>query len=273
MVGELLKKAREESGKDLKEISTILKIRYDYLHAIEKGDFKQLPEEVYIKGYIREYAEFLRIDPETALRAYAQQTSPQKDEKGETPADVPGDHKKFKTTYVLIPLVLIVFGLMLFFIIPLPKEEPEISQTPVETREVLSPPIISTTEETPHVPIETKKESPSSFSETQEEVLTPYADTAKETPPDTGTTKKHIVTQHTLKIVATDTVWLLITVDNSSPKEMLLKLGETVTFQAQEGFSLKLGNAGGAKVVFDGKEIGKLGGKGQVVNLNLPESL
>jgi len=158
LVGELLKKAREESGKDLKEISTILKIRYDYLHAIEKGDFKQLPEEVYIKGYIREYAEFLRIDPETALRAYAQQTSPLKDEKGETPANVPSDHKKLKTSYVLILLVLIVFGLMLFFILPSPKEEPEISQTLVETKEVLSSPIISPTEETPLVPVETKKE-------------------------------------------------------------------------------------------------------------------
>ena len=270
MVGELLKKAREESGKDLKEISTILKIRYDYLHAIEKGDFKQLPEEVYIKGYIREYAEFLRIDPETALRAYAQQTSPLKDEKGETPANVPSDHKKLKTSYVLILLVLIVFGLMLFFILPSPKEEPEISQTLVETKEVLSSPIISPTEETPLVPVETKKEGPSSLSETQEKVLTPYADTVKEIPTNTGVTKKHTVTPHTLKIVTTEAVWLFITIDNSSSKEMLLKPGETVTFQAQEGFSLKLGNAGGAKVVFDGKEIKKLGGKGQVVKLNLP---
>ena len=98
MVGELLKKAREESGKNLKEISDILKIRLDYLRAIEEEDFKQLPEEVYIKGYIREYAEFLNIEPETALSAYAQQTSPPQDDKGETPTKVTSDQKKSKFT-------------------------------------------------------------------------------------------------------------------------------------------------------------------------------
>jgi hypothetical protein len=40
--------------------------------------------------------------------------------------------------------------------------------------------------------------------------------------------------------------------------------------QAKTGFSLKIGNAGGVNLIFDGKEIGKLGEKGQVVNLTLP---
>jgi len=267
LVGQLLKKAREESGKNLKEISEILKIRYDYLRAIEEGDFKQLPEEVYIKGYIREYAELLHIDPETALSAYVQQTSPPQDDKEETPTNVTSDHKKSKIAYILVPLVLVVFVLILFFVFDSPKKEHEISQIPMNTEP----------EETPQMPAEIKEERPSPLSETKEEVITPHADTLKETLPDTVTPTKNNVNigkaPHTLKVVATDTVWLLITIDNSAPKEMLLKLGETVTFQAQEGFSLKLGNAGGAKVVFDGKDIGKLGGKGQVVKLNLPDLL
>jgi cytoskeletal protein RodZ len=266
LVGELLKKAREESGKNLKEISEILKIRLDYLRAIEEGDFKQLPEEVYIKGYIREYAEFLHIDPETALSAYVIQTSPPQDDKGETPTKITSDHKKSKTTYILVPLVLVVLGLILFFLLHSPKKEHEISQTPVKTEKVIPSSIVKQPEEKPQIPAETK-----------EEVLTPHADTLKETLPDTVTPQKDNVNigkaPHTLKIVATDTAWLLITVDNSTPKEMTLKLGETVTFQAQEGFSLKLGNAGGVKVLFDGKDIGKLGGKGQVVKLNLPDLL
>lgn len=277
MVGQLLKKAREESGKNLKEISEILKIRYDYLRAIEEGDFKQLPEEVYIKGYIREYAELLHIDPETALSAYVQQTSPPQDDKGETPTNVTSDHKKSKITYILVPLVLVVFGLILFFVFHSPKKEHELSQIPMNTENVIPSPISTEPEETPQMPAEIKEESPSPLSETKEEVITPHADTLKGTLPDTATPTKNNVNigkaPHSLKIVATDTVWLLITIDNSAPKEMLLKLGETVTFQAQEGFSLKLGNAGGAKVVFDGKDIGKLGGKGQVVKLNLPDLL
>lgn len=274
MVGEILKKAREESGKDLKEISEILKIRYDYLRAIEEGDFKQLPEEVYIKGYIREYAELLHIDPETALSAYVQQTSPPKDDKGDLTTNVTSDHKKSKITYILVPLVLFLFGLILFFIFHSPKKEHAISH-PMNTEKVMPPPRSSEPEEISRMPAELKEESPSPLSETKEEVATPHADTLKGTLPDTATLPKkdfNIGTSpHSLKVVATDTVWLLIIVDNSSPQEMTLKIGETVTFQAQEGFSLTLGNAGGAKVVFDGKDIGKLGGKGQVVKLNLPE--
>jgi cytoskeletal protein RodZ len=278
LVGELLKKAREESGKDLKEISEILKIRYDYLRAIEEGDFKQLPEEVYIKGYIREYAELLHIDPETALSAYVQQTSPPQDDKGEPPTDITSDHKKSKITYILVPLVLVVFGLILFFVLHSPKKEQEISQTPMNTENVKPSPISTEPEETPQMPVEIKEERPYPFSEKKEEVLTPHAPNLKEPLPDTVTPPPNNVNigkaPHTLKIVATDTVWLLITIDNAAaPEEMILKIGETVTFQAQEGFSLKLGNAGGTKVLFDGKDIGKLGEKGQVVKLNLPDLL
>jgi hypothetical protein len=275
LVGELLKKAREESGKDLKEISAILKIRYDYLRAIEEENFKQLPEEVYIKGYIREYAEFLHIDPETALSAYVQQTSPPTNTTGEPPIKITSDHKKLKTTYFLIPFILVIFGLLLFAVLHSPKEEPEIPQKSIETTTVMPAPIIEPSEEIPLAPVETKTEVPSPLPETSQEILTPHVDTIKETTPDSERAKKPVsktgLTSHTLKLVTTDTVWLLITVDNSDPKEMTLKPGETVTFQAQEGFSLKLGNAGGATVLFNGKDIGKLGEKGQVVQLNLPE--
>ncbi len=274
MVGELLRKAREEAGKDLKEVSEILKIRYDYLRSIEEGNFSQLPEEVYIKGYIREYAELLHIDPETALSAYVQQTSPPQDDRGEILAKVTSEHKKAKTSYILVPLVVIAVGLVLFLSFRSPEKEPEISQSPIKTEKVLPSPIINEPAEAPQMPTEIKDESASLLSETKEP---PHADTIKETLQDTVTQQKNnlkiVKTPHTLKIVALDTVWLLMSSDNATPQEMTLKLGETVTFQAQEGFSLKIGNAGGAKVVFDGKDLGKLGGKGQVIKLNLPELL
>ena len=108
MVGELLRKAREEAGEDLKEISKILKIRYDYLKAIEDGNFKYLPEEVYIKGYIREYAEFLHIDPATALAAYVRQTSPPKEERRpESHPQDTGGRKIIPAKYILIFLLFV----------------------------------------------------------------------------------------------------------------------------------------------------------------------
>jgi cytoskeletal protein RodZ len=277
LVGELLKKAREESGKDIKEISAVLKIRYEYLRAIEEGDFKNLPEEVYIKGYIREYAEFLHIDPETALNAYMQQTSPPADTAGEPYTKVTSDHKKIKTTYILIPFIVVIFGLLLYAFLHSPQEEQKMPEVSVETTDVMPPPVIEPPEEMTEVPAETKEEVASALPETGQEILTPHVDTVKETPPESERAKKPVVKTvtppHTLKVVTTEIVWLLITADDADPQEMTLQPGETVSFQAHEGFSLKLGNAGGAQVILNGKDLGKLGEKGQVVNLNLPEKL
>jgi cytoskeletal protein RodZ len=59
VAGEILKKAREESGADINEVSDALKIRPEYLSAIENDSFDQLPVAVYTIGYIRCYAKYL----------------------------------------------------------------------------------------------------------------------------------------------------------------------------------------------------------------------
>jgi hypothetical protein len=76
---------------------------------------------------------------------------------------------------------------------------------------------------------------------------------------------------HVLEVFATDTTWLLVTIDGAQKKEILLKPGESATWQANQNFSLKIGNAGGIKLAFDGKNLGPPGKKGQVIRLNLPE--
>ncbi len=223
MVGSILKKKREELGQDLLEISRTLKISYTYLKAIEDETFEKLPEEVYVKGYIREYAEILNIDPEVVIKAYNQQVSPPQAENKEALEKDALKRKRSKIKLLLIPLLLLLLVITVTFILfPSSPGKKEIS---------ISPP-----------PIETEKEN---ILKTED-------------------------TPHILKVFAIDTTWLLIAVDNTTPKDMILKPGESIKLQAKTGFSLKIGNAGGVKLIFDGKEIGKIGGKGQVVNLNLP---
>jgi tetratricopeptide (TPR) repeat protein len=77
---------------------------------------------------------------------------------------------------------------------------------------------------------------------------------------------------HTLELIAEDTTWIFITIDDAESKEILLNTGEHITLSAKNVFSLKIGNAGGIKLIFDRKEIGPLGEKGQVVTLKLPSS-
>ncbi len=65
-----LKERRNELGKELKEIAEVTRIKCAYLKSIEEDEFEKLPVEVYTKGYIREYAQFLGIPPDIALEPY-----------------------------------------------------------------------------------------------------------------------------------------------------------------------------------------------------------
>ena len=59
MVGDILRSEREKQGLTIKDIENETSIRALYIDAIEKGNQKALPSEVYVKGFIRNYAEFL----------------------------------------------------------------------------------------------------------------------------------------------------------------------------------------------------------------------
>jgi len=223
VIGEILKKKREELGRDLREISDSSKIRYDYLKALENGDFEKLPAEVYVKGYIQEYAKILNMNPETAIKEYMQQAAPSPQEKKKIPEEKGAQMSRPRIRYVLITLILaILIVIATFRLLP-----PHKKSVPV------APAIQTRIEATPRV------------------------------------TSPELV----LEIIATDPTWLFVMIDKTDSKEILMKPGETVTWHAKKGFVLKIGNAGGIRLVFNGREMGKLGEKGQVVKMSLPDAL
>jgi hypothetical protein len=75
---------------------------------------------------------------------------------------------------------------------------------------------------------------------------------------------------HTLELIAKDTSWIFVQIDDKESKEIMLKPGERIKMEAKNNFSLKIGNAGGTKLIFDGKDIGYIGDKDQVVKIKLP---
>lgn len=75
MAGEILKKRREDLGRDIQEIADLLKIRADYLMAIEEDAFSKLPAPVYTNGYIRCYARYLDIDADSIVEHYTKNLS------------------------------------------------------------------------------------------------------------------------------------------------------------------------------------------------------
>ena len=63
-VGQDLCKARQRRGKELFDVWRVLKIRPEYLSALEDGRFEDLPDRVYAIGYVRSYAAYLGLKAE-----------------------------------------------------------------------------------------------------------------------------------------------------------------------------------------------------------------
>ncbi len=63
-VARKLRETRTASHQDLDDIANALRIRYDYLLAIEEGRFEDLPGPTYAVGFVRAYADYLKLDPE-----------------------------------------------------------------------------------------------------------------------------------------------------------------------------------------------------------------
>lgn len=55
------KEERERQGYSIEDISNILRIRKQYIIAIEEDRLGEIPSETYAKGYIKTYCEFLKI--------------------------------------------------------------------------------------------------------------------------------------------------------------------------------------------------------------------
>lgn len=62
--------ARERKGVDLLRAERETKIRAKYLAALEAGDYADLPGAVYTKGFLRNYALYLGLDPEDVTRQW-----------------------------------------------------------------------------------------------------------------------------------------------------------------------------------------------------------
>lgn len=69
-LAEKLKKVREECGISLSEISKVTKIRKIYLEKIENGNFDELPADVYVKGFLKNYADYINLDAGEVLKQY-----------------------------------------------------------------------------------------------------------------------------------------------------------------------------------------------------------
>jgi cytoskeletal protein RodZ len=73
--GELLKNRRLEKKYSLEEISSQTKIQLSILKSLEEGRIENLKNKTYTKGFLRQYARALQLNPEDVIAMFEQESS------------------------------------------------------------------------------------------------------------------------------------------------------------------------------------------------------
>lgn len=237
--GEYLKREREYRHITLDEVSQATKIRKYYLDAIERDEYNLLPGDSYLKGFVRSYAKYIGIDPDdTVLRleSYLKQFETKK-----TPLPVKRSiMTKSSRVYVIIAIAGILVIVALAGIVRKGKK------------------------------IEVKKEYKKiEMPQTGKTLAAVKSEEGQKSSPP-GEQKEQ---QLWLHIKAKEKTWIMVKRDNEKPFDVILWGGDVANWYAEERFSLRIGNADGVEITFNGIPLKNLGSRGEVVGMVLPDDL
>jgi len=112
--GAMLRAGREAAGLTVAAVAQQLKLAPRQVAALEDGDFAKLPGRTFVRGFMRNYARLLRLDPDAVLAALPDSAAPAANEHpslaptprpmGELPADA---HTRPSPARWAIPLALV----------------------------------------------------------------------------------------------------------------------------------------------------------------------
>lgn len=304
-----LKEKRIASGKQLTEIAAVTRVRANYLKAIEEEQYDELPIPVYTRGYIREYARALDVDPAADLQQYEHFLAGS--EKGAgipappsphnntavtsassngdpSPAEPPrvtltaereiqlaettSGGRSLKTSLAFFAALVIVGGIVLYQMFG--TSSFPVLQNP-KPDVILKEPVVIKPSDEQAEPADTQPPPSAATAKPEPQqvsipVLLPTVPQQSAVP--AVQKPSGVGKKHQLMITAVDKVWVQVILDRTDKKEMLLNPGDTQRFDAQENVRLWIGNAAGLKIAFDGKEIAHGGKSGQSLRLVLPEA-
>ena len=114
-VGQHLRAARLRRGDELAVIARVLKIRKDYLEALEEDRQGALPGRAYAIGFVRSYADYLGLDASETVERFKGEIAERGEEHVSMPLlERPHEERRLPQGWVVIALVLVgalAFGL------------------------------------------------------------------------------------------------------------------------------------------------------------------
>jgi len=276
-LGRMLREAREAKGYVLEDVEQATRIRARYLAALEAGDFDTLPSEAQVRGFLRNYAQFLSLDSEQILAHYKQTLDPQAGPSpslspnhkqasaaspsqtdqsaappprlsANQPAGGPAPQVRLRRLRLLSPDVLVGGTVTLLVALLLLWGVVQIANNFLQAP---SRPTLSQTPAASGATSATAAASPTTVEATATlELPTPLT----------------VYTGVNLLVRAEQRVWLRVTVDGVEAFAGLLPPGASKEFTGQNVIELLTGNGQGTRVIWNGRDQGTLGTLGEVVD-------
>lgn len=272
--GEYLSREREFRGVTLEEIAKSSNVNIRYLRALENDDHDDLPAEVFVKGFLKSYAECTGMNINEVLLTYDEFIAAQRSGRDssdlvvETPKNI---SRKLSTFLAIVTFITISFFLVYYYI----GKSKEVKSSSIVEKKI-DQEEKTKNEITENTSIILKDESQKSEDlpdtaddfpvDVQEEKTT---DNDTSLPPveiQEAVEMKTAIERETkvgdilvLTVEADEDAWIKLTIDDNNEeneaKEALLKAGETARWKAKEKFIVTLGNKAGTHMQLNGKYI------------------
>lgn len=120
-LGEKIRNIRSNKRASLADVSRNTRIQIEYLEYLEQGVYDKLPADVYVRGFLKSFAEYLNVDEQDLIKSFKKEKSIQRNIKGDEDKDnIPKkiNLSNFSINPKIISLVLIIllFAGMSFYL-------------------------------------------------------------------------------------------------------------------------------------------------------------
>jgi cytoskeleton protein RodZ len=254
-VGDILRGARESQGRTIAEIAEELCITQRYLKALERDDLSKLPGAFFYKSFVRQYAAILgvpiaKLQPglDAITAAEAEPLLPGQTLPGQAlPSQIGSENgaRSAPAVRVLDPLV-------------------EASNRYFSNRKIGVPMVALAAVLLACSGFYSWWNQPPKQARASRPQPAPASRTIAAEPIVDVSTSPDGVNHVVLNLSATEKTWLSITSEGKQIFSGILQPSETKTLTTSDAAEMRIGNAGGVAVRMNGKEIGPLGGRGEV---------